>query len=61
MKKIIIFFNVILFASLVLFSCGSKMTVCECLKDDGSHKKECDDLGKKMSSSEMREEIAKCN
>jgi hypothetical protein len=60
MKKIIIFFNVFLFTSFFLFSCGSKMTVCECLKDDGSHKKECDDLGNKMSSSEMREEIAKC-
>ena len=53
-------FGAILFASLILSSCGSKMTVCDCLKDDGSHKKECDDLGNKMSSSEMREEMAKC-
>ena len=51
----------ILFASLILSSCGSKMTVCDCLKDDGSHKKECDDLGNKMSSSEMSREMAKCN
>jgi len=60
MKKVMTIFGAILFASLILSSCGSKMTVCDCLKDDGSHKKECDDLGNKMSSSEMREEKAKC-
>ena len=60
MKKVMTIFGAILFASLILSSCGSKMTVCDCLKDDGSHKKECDDLGNKMSSSEMREEMAKC-
>lgn len=43
-----------------LLSCGNKVTVCDCLKDDGSHKKECDELGNKMSSSEMRREMAKC-
>ena len=53
-------FGAILFTSLLLTSCGSKMTVCDCLKDDGSHKKECDDLGNSMSSSEMREELANC-
>ena len=60
MKKNMTVFGAILFASLILSSCGSKITVCDCLKDDGSHKKECDDLGNKMSSSEMRDEMAKC-
>jgi hypothetical protein len=60
MKKIMTIFGAILFTSLLLTSCGSKMTVCDCLKDDGSHKKECDDLGNSMSSSEMREELANC-
>ncbi len=60
MKKNMTVFGVILFASLIIISCGSKMTVCDCLKDDGSHKKECDNIGNSMSSSEMREEMAKC-
>ena len=60
MKKIMTIFGAILFTSLLLTSCGSKMTVCDCLKDDGSHKKECDDLGNSMSSSEMIEELANC-
>ncbi len=38
----------------------SKMTVCDCLKDDGTHKEECDELGNSMSEAEMSREIAKC-
>jgi len=60
MKNLMTFFGAFIFAILILSGCGSKMTVCDCLKDDGSHKKECDDLGNKMSTSEMSEEIAKC-
>ena len=41
-------------------NCGSKVTICDCLKDDGSHKKECDKLGNSMTSAEMNREIAKC-
>jgi len=50
----------IIFTTLMLSSCGSQITVCECLKDDGSHKEECDELGNSMSSSEMFEAMAKC-
>ena len=53
-------FGAVLFASIILTSCGSKMTVCDCLKDDGSHKKECDDLGNSLTSSERSKEIDKC-
>lgn len=60
MKKSTKLFGVLLFALLILTECGSKITVCDCLKDDGSHKKECDDLGNNMSESEMASEIAKC-
>jgi hypothetical protein len=60
MKKVMTIFGAILFASFIMTSCGSKVTVCDCLKDDGSHKKECDDLGNSMSSAEMRREMAKC-
>lgn len=38
----------------------SKMTVCDCLKDDGTHKKECDELARSMSEAELSREIAKC-
>jgi len=52
---------IILLLAFVFFSsCGTSMTVCECLKDDGSHKKECDKLGNSMTEAEMRSEIAKC-
>ena len=60
MKKVMTIFGAILFASLILSGCGSKMTVCDCLKDDGSNKEECDNLGNSLSSSEMSEEFAKC-
>ena len=63
MKKVIFGLVVLLITTFVFSSCGSnskKISVCECLKDDGSHKKECDDLGNSMSSSEMDEEISKC-
>ncbi len=60
MKKVMTIFGAILFASLILSSCGSKMTVCDCLKDDGSHKKECDKLGNSMTSQEMNREMSKC-
>ena len=46
---------------ITMFSnCGSKVTICDCLKDDGSHKKECDKLGNSMTSEEMNREISKC-
>lgn len=51
---------ILLLAILFFSSCGASMTVCECLKDDGSHKKECDELGNSMSTEEMRREISKC-
>jgi hypothetical protein len=60
MKKSITIFEALFFASLMLSSCGSKMTVCECLKDDGANKKECDELGNSMSASERSAEIDKC-
>ena len=53
-------FGAVLFIVFNLNSCGSKVTVCDCLKDDGTHRKECDKLGNSMSESEMSREIAKC-
>jgi hypothetical protein len=50
----------VLFATILFASCGTTMTVCDCLKDDGSHKKECDELGNSLSETEMSKEIAKC-
>lgn len=46
---------------LVAGGCGPKITVCECLKDDGAHKEECDELGNSMTEAEMSREIAKCD
>lgn len=60
MKKLKVLIPVVLFVSTILIGCGSKVTVCQCLKDDGSHKAECDKLGNSMSSSEMNREMAKC-
>ncbi len=60
MKKMKILFPIVVLMSFILIGCGSKVTVCQCLKDDGSHKTECDKLGNSMSSSEMRNEMAKC-
>ena len=59
MKKIMTVFGAIIFASFILTSCGNSMTVCDCLKDDGSHKKECDKLGNSMTSQEMNREMSK--
>ena len=44
MKNLMTFFGAFIFAILILSGCGSKMTVCDCLKDDGSNKEECDNL-----------------
>jgi hypothetical protein len=60
MKKLKFLIPVVLLVSTILIGCGSKVTVCQCLKDDGSHKVECDKLGNKMSSSEMNREMGKC-
>ena len=60
MKNTMALFGAMLFASIMLMSCGSKTTVCDCLTDDGRHKKECDELGNRMSPYEMNKEIAKC-
>lgn len=63
MKKLLALLCVFLITTFVVTSCGSKskkISVCECLKDEGSHKQECDELGNSMSSSEMNEEISKC-
>ena len=60
MKKRITIFGVFFLASVMLANCGSKMTVCDCLKDDGANKKECDELGNSMSASERSAEIDKC-
>jgi hypothetical protein len=50
-----------LFLSVTLLTaCGSDITVCECLRDDGTHKKECDRLGNSMTDEEMSREINKC-
>jgi len=35
-------------------------TICDCLKDDGTNKKECDDLGNRLSKAEIDSEIDKC-
>ena len=59
MKKVLSIIGSIII-SLLITSCGSKLTVCDCLKDDGKHKKECDKLGNSMSESEMSRAIAKC-
>ncbi|MEN9399008.1 MAG: hypothetical protein RL632_109 [Bacteroidota bacterium] len=45
----------------VLNSCSSDITVCECLKDDGSHKEECDELGRSMTEEELSREMNACN
>jgi hypothetical protein len=45
---------------LLLISCSSDVTVCDCLKDDGTHKRECDRLGNSMTEEEMSREIRKC-
>ena len=60
MKKLILFFGAILFTSFILVSCGNSMSVCDCLKDDGSHKEECDKLGNSMTSQEMSTEMSNC-
>jgi len=44
----------------LLTGCESDITVCECLRDDGTHKKECDRLGNSMTDEEMSREIKKC-
>jgi hypothetical protein len=59
MKKLIMVFG-ISFSLISFANCGSKITVCDCLKDDGSHKKECDKLGNSMTTNEMNKAIAKC-
>ena len=60
MKSVKTIFSVILFFTLTLSSCSSKMSVCDCLKDDGTHKKECDKWGNSMTEEEMSREISKC-
>jgi len=60
MKNTITLFGAMLFASVMLMSCSHQPTVCDCLTDDGSHKKECDELGNRMSPDEMNKAIAKC-
>lgn len=44
-----------------LQSCSSGITVCECLKDDGSHKEECDELGNSMTNEELTDAMNECN
>ena len=52
---------ILLIVVIATFSnCGSKVTICDCLKDQGAHKKECDKLGNSMTSDEMNRAIAKC-
>ena len=60
MKKVFISFGAILFTSLILASCGG-VTVCDCIKDDGSHKKECDELGNSLTEQEFYDELGKCD
>ena len=60
MKKVKTIFSALIFASLLFAGCGDSVTVCDCLKDKGSHKKECDKLGNSMTSAEMSRETAKC-
>lgn len=47
-------------AALIFIGCGSDVTVCDCLRDDGTHKKECDRLGNSMTDEQMSSEIRKC-
>jgi hypothetical protein len=51
----------ILVSSTIIFSsCGDSMTVCECLRDNGSNKRECDRLAEKLTPAELNREMAKC-
>jgi len=59
MKKILYFWAVML-AFIMLLGCGPNLTVCDCLKDDGSHKQECDELGESMSSDEINKALIQC-
>jgi hypothetical protein len=54
------FFASLFLSGILLTGCGSDITVCECLRDDGTHKKECDRLGNSMTDEEMSREINKC-
>jgi len=47
-------------AFIMLLGCGPNLTVCDCLKDDGSHKQECDELGESMSSDEINKALIQC-
>lgn len=60
MKKKSFLFSVIVFSMVFLSSCGDSVTVCECLRDDGSHKRECDKLAEKLTPAELAREMAKC-
>lgn len=61
-KVRIILMCIVLVASFsFLHSCSSDITVCECLKDDGSHKDECDELGRSMTEEELSREMNACN
>lgn len=59
MKKVSMFLGGMLLATSVLTSCGG-MTVCDCIKDDGSHKTECDELAKNLTETQLVEELGKC-
>jgi hypothetical protein len=60
MKKVSMLLGGILLATSVLTSCGGGMTVCDCIKDDGSHKTECDELAKNLTEAQLLEELGKC-
>lgn len=61
MKKIVFALAMLSLTLICLQSCSSGITVCECLKDDGSHKEECDELGNSMTNEELTDAMNECN
>lgn len=59
--KFIFYLFFVLMTMPIFQSCSSNVTVCQCLKDDGSHKEECDELGNSLTEEEMSNEMNKCN
>jgi len=60
MKKLITIFGLILYATLILTSCGP--SICDCAKsNDPADMEPCMELLRGMSTSEYIEELGKCN
>ncbi|MEJ6756863.1 MAG: hypothetical protein QNK78_07595 [Crocinitomicaceae bacterium] len=59
-KNLMTIFGAMLFISLITASCGDSVTVCECLKDDGSKKEQCDALAEDMTDAELSSAMDDC-